>query len=353
MRVAPSFGAACAAVVLIALVAGLATLTKRNSQAEVPSQSKMTADQISVRLSGPFGPSFAGEMVALGAGLFLREGLSVTLRPGNDDTDSLNRVVAGEDTFGVAGAPPFLTMRAKGEPVVAFAAGFLKTTVVFYALERSGIRTPFDFVGRHIGYQPGQDTAIIYRAIMDRLQISRSKVQEIPVPVDVSPLLDGRVEVLPGHVGVEAYSLTSKGISYQVVSPPDYGLHVPGTVYFTTERTIRDHPDIVRRFLRAVIAGWELTYSDEQRSIPMIVAYDTAALSLDMVHFQLEHQRDGLRPYGTRFGEFDDSQWRLLQAILIQQGQIKDPINLTSAVATAFLRDVYRIRSPGLVVKDE
>jgi ABC-type nitrate/sulfonate/bicarbonate transport system substrate-binding protein len=353
MRVAPSLGAAFAAVVVIALVAVLAARTKRDSPAEVPSQSKVTADPVSVRLSGPFGSGFAGEMVALGAGLFAREGLSVTLRPSDGYTDSLSHIVAGEDTFGVASAEHFLTTRAKGAPIVAFAAGFLKTTVVFYALDRSGIRSPFDFVGRRIGYQPEQDTAIIYRAMMDRLQISRSKVQEIPVQVDASQLLDGRVEVLPGHVGVEAYSLTRTGKAYQVVSPPDYGLHVPGTVYFTSERTIRDHPDIVRRFLRAVIAGWELTYADEQRTIPLIVAFDTPALSMDMVHFQLEHQRDSLRPYGTRFGESDESQWRLLEDILIQQGQIKDPINLTSGVTAAFLRDVYRSRSQGLVVKDE
>ena len=348
-----SVGAACAALAIIAVAAVFAAGIKQSPPAENTSQSAVTPNQVSVRLSGPFGSGFAGEMVALAAGLFAREGMIVTLRPGNTDTNSLSRVAAGEDVIGVAGAEQFLTMRAQGTPVVAFAAGFLKTTVEFYALERSGIRTPFDFVGRRIGYQPGQGTAIIYRAMMDRLQISRSKVQEIPVGIDVSPLLDGRVEVLPGHVGVEAYALTSKGISYNVVSPPDYGLHVPGTVYFTTERTIREHPDTVTRFLRAVIAGWELSYSDEQRSIPMIVAYDTAALSSDMVHFQLEHQRDGLRPYGTRFGETDESQWRLLQATLIQQGQIKEPINLTSAVTMAFLQDVYRSRSLGSVVKGE
>jgi ABC-type nitrate/sulfonate/bicarbonate transport system substrate-binding protein len=338
---------------LIALVAVLAVRTKRDSSTEVPRRSKVTAEQVSVRLSGPFGPGFAGEMVALRTGLFLREGLSVTLRPGNDDSDSLSRVVAGEDTFGVAGAAPFLTMRAKGAPIVAFAAGFLKTTVVFYALERSGIRSPFDFVGRRIGYQPEQDTAIIYRAMMDRLQISRSKVQEIPVGSDVSPLLDGRVEVLPGHVGVEAYSLTGKGISYDVVSPPDYGLHVPGTVYFTTERTIRDRPETVRRFLSAVISGWELTYADEQRSVPIIVAYDASVLTPDMVHFQVEHQRDGLRPYGSRFGEFDESQWRLLQLVLIQQKLIKEPVDIAKAITTDFLRDAYRRRSADLTVMGE
>ena len=340
----PSLRAACAALVLIALIAVLAARTKQGLPADIPPQSKVAAQQVSMRLSGPFGPAFAGEMVGLKAGLFVREGLNITLRPSNTDTNSLNRVTAGEDMIGVAGADHFLTMRAKGIPIVAFAAGFLKTTVVLYALQRSGIRTPFDFVDHRIGYQQGQDTAIIYRAMMERLQISRSKVQEIPVGTDVSTLLDGRVDVLPGHVGVEAYALTGKAISYQVVSPPDFGLHVPGSVYFATERTILDHPDIVRRFLRAVIAGWDLTYSDEQRSVPMIVAYDAAALSPEMVSFQLERQRGALRPSGARIGDFDETQWQQLQSILIQQRLLEDPIDLASAITFDFLRDAYRVR---------
>jgi ABC-type nitrate/sulfonate/bicarbonate transport system substrate-binding protein len=333
--------------VLIALVAVLAARTNHGPAAAIPSQSEVTANQASVQLSGPFGPRFAGEMVALSAELFTREGLSVTLRPGDTDSDSLSRVAAGEDTIGVAGAENFLMMRAKGAPIVAFAAGFLKTTVAFYALDRSGVRTPFDFVDRRIGYQSAQDTAIIYRAMMDRLQISRSKVHEIPIGIDVSPLLDGRVEVLPGHVGVEAYTLTRDGINYNEINPPDYGLHVPGTVYFTSEHTLRDHPNTIRRFLRAVIAGWELTYSDEQKSVPMIAAYDTATLSSEMVSFQLNRQRGELRPSGARLGDFNETQWRLLQSILIQQRLIKDPIDLTSALTFEFLRDVYRARSVG------
>ena len=118
-------------------------------------------------------------------------------------------------------------------------------------------------------------------------------------------------------------------------------------MYFTTERTIRDHPDLVRRFLRAVIAGWELTYSDKHRSVPMIVAYDAAALSPEMVSFQLEQQRGELRPSGARIGDFDETQWQLLQGILIQQRSFKDPIDLASAITFDFLRDAYSFRHMG------
>jgi ABC-type nitrate/sulfonate/bicarbonate transport system substrate-binding protein len=335
---------------LIVVVVVLAAQTKRSPPAPRPSQFTITPANVSMWFPSAFNPGFAGELVALKAGLFEQEGLNVKLHAGDARADPLSSVTGDDDAIGVVGAERFLTARAKGVPVVAFAAAFLKSTVVFYALERSDIRSPFDFLGRRVGYQPGQETAIIYEAMMNRLQVARSKVQEIRVGADISPLLDGRVEVLPGHVGAEAYTLTNNGIGYQVVSPLDYGLNVPGTVYFTSEHMIRNHPDTVRRFLRAVIAGWELTYSDERRSVPMIVANDAAALNSKMVSFQLEQQRDRLRPSGVRIGDFDETQWRLLQSILIQQRLITNPIDLADAITFEFLRDAYRIHPPGSAV---
>jgi ABC-type nitrate/sulfonate/bicarbonate transport system substrate-binding protein len=155
-------------------------------------------------------------------------------------------------------------------------------------------------------------------------------------------LLSGAVDVWPGHVGTEAYIFRQKGVAYEFLVPADFGIHVPGTVYFTTEGVIREQPDLVRRFLRAVIAGWELTYTDEAMSISQIASYSPLALTPELIRFKLEQQRAFLRPFGLRFGEFDDTHWRSLQDILVQQRLIKEPIDLSRAVTFDFLRDVSR-----------
>jgi ABC-type nitrate/sulfonate/bicarbonate transport system substrate-binding protein len=296
----------------------------------------------SLLLKGAFAPEFAGEMVAAKAGLFEHEGLHIELKAGNPDADPVHSVSVGADSFGVASAESFLMARSKGAPLVAFAAAYLESPVVFYALRNSGIHMPSDFVGRRIGYLPGQDTAMIYQALMSKLLLPRSEIHEEHVIPDVNLLLSGAVDVLPGHVGVEAYVLKKSSVEYNVLGPANYGVHVPGTVYFTTESTIREQPGLVGRFLRAVIAGWELTYSDEATSIPLIVSYDLAILTPELIRFRLEQQRGFLRPFGVRFGEFDDTHWKSLQDVLVQQRLIKEPIDLSSAVTYDFLSDVYR-----------
>jgi len=295
-----------------------------------------------VRLDGPFDPSFAGEMIAAQVGLFQHEGLRIELKPGTSETDTVRRVSDDTDTIGVANAESMLLARANGAPLVAFAAAFVESPVVFCTLEKSAIRTPGDFVGKRIGYRPGQDTSIIYQAMMARLQMSRSLVHEVKVESDMTPFLNGEVDVWPGHAGVDAYTLKQEGVAYNVISPDSYGVHVPGTVYFTAERTVRENPQLIRRFLRAVIAGWELTYADYATSIPLIAAFDTGRLTPDLIRFRLEQQRALLRPLGARFGEFDDTHWQVLQAILLQQRLLKEPVELWRAVTYDFLRDAYR-----------
>jgi ABC-type nitrate/sulfonate/bicarbonate transport system substrate-binding protein len=323
-----------------AVAAGLMIFPPR-SLAPPPVDGPLNA---SLRLNGPFDPSHAGEMVAARAGLFARGGLQIELEAGAADADPIASVVDGKDMIGVVGAERLLLARAKDMPIVAFAAAYLESPVVLYSLERSGIRTPNDFVGKRVGYQAGRDTALIYDAMLVKLQFPPSMVRRVPVGSDFSPLVNGDVDIWPGHVASESYALSQSGIGYNTISPASYGVHVPGTVYFALAQTIQNNPALIRRFLQGVIDGWELTYSDYAKSVPLIASFDAETLTPDLIRFKLDQQREFLRPLGARFAEFDQTRWRSLQDILLQQKQLKEPPDLSKAVNFEFLRDVYQHR---------
>src|SRR5579864_813070 len=126
---------------------------------------------VSMRLMGPFDPIFAGELMALDAGLFDREGVEVAVHYSGSQEDVINLVVRGTDTIGVISGERFLLARSRGAPITALAAGYQQSRVVLYAPSQTGIRTPAQFIGKRIGYQPGQDTAITYEAMMARLSL--------------------------------------------------------------------------------------------------------------------------------------------------------------------------------------
>jgi ABC-type nitrate/sulfonate/bicarbonate transport system substrate-binding protein len=297
---------------------------------------------LTLRLDGPFDPAFAGEMIAARGGLFEREGVRVALEPGGADADPIALVATTADTIGVAGADRFLLARGKGAPIVAFAGSYLESPVVFYVAEKSGMRTPRDFAGKRVGYQPGRATAVIYAALMTRIGLSRSAVEEVTVGRDPAPFETGAVDVWPGSIAAEAYAFAQKGIRTAVLRPADYGIHVPGTVYFTSEATLRTNPAQIRAFVKAVIAGWELAYADSETGAALVAAFDGEALTPDLVRFKLARDREFRHSLATRFGEFSDAQWRMLNDILVQQRLLDAPVPLADAVTFEFLREAYR-----------
>jgi ABC-type nitrate/sulfonate/bicarbonate transport system substrate-binding protein len=298
----------------------------------------------SLRFTGDFDQIYAGDMVAARAGLFDRQGIHLKLKPRDATVDSVTSVANGADTFGVMRSDNFLLVRSKGAPIVAFASGYLETPVAFYALAKSGIHTPLDFIGKRVIRLAGQDTALIYDAMLEKLQISRSQIREISKEADISALINGDIDVWPGHVGKEGYVLQQRGISYYVIRPSDYGIHVPGTVYFTSDKIIRDHPSLVQKVLNAVIAGWKLTYADYSKSVPIISSFDEKTLTPDRVLFELKAQRNTVLPLGRRFGEYDEMQWKQLLKMMTNERLIRDPdsVDLSKAVNYEFLREAYR-----------
>jgi ABC-type nitrate/sulfonate/bicarbonate transport system substrate-binding protein len=209
-----------------------------------------------------------------------------------------------------------------------------------YVLENSKIHTPQDFIGKRLGRQAGKDTAIIYDAVLENLGLSRSQVQEVSVGADMNALANGTIDVLPGYVGNEGYLLRQKGVTYNMILPGDYGIHVPGTVYFARPETLRERPSVAQQFLRAAIAGWNLVYTDYSKSAPAISA--VTGLANDQVRFALDAQRDLVRPVARRVGEFDEFQWKQLRIILLNERMIRETANMPNAVDYGFLREAYR-----------
>jgi ABC-type nitrate/sulfonate/bicarbonate transport system substrate-binding protein len=337
-RIGISNGIVLVAIVMAVFVAGSAYM-RGPSEDGVSATGKPAI--YSVQLNGPFGSKYAGEIIAARAGLFDREKLRIDLKPGSG-ADPIESVVSGKSALGVTDSISFLLARSKGQPIVAFAASYLESSVVFYALEKSGIHAPQDFIGKRIGRRADTHSAIIYDALLRDTGLARSQTLETSKEIDLDALLNGKVDVIPGHVGQEAFLLHQKGIAYNVVRISDYGIHVPDTVYVTTEKMIRDYPSVVRRFLEVVIGGWNMTYADTSKSIPLIVAASGNRLTSEQVKFELAAQRDFIKPLGRRATEFDDRQWKQLRNILVNARLIDDSINLSRAINYEFLKEAYR-----------
>jgi ABC-type nitrate/sulfonate/bicarbonate transport system substrate-binding protein len=328
---------AVSAVVLLALIGGFFALVPR--RVDRPAAAPVELKTVSLYLSGPSGPAVAGVLVAAQLDAIRDAGLPFKIVTG-PGTDPIAAIVNRQVTFGLVAADAFMMARAGGAPIVAFAANYLESPVVFFAAKRSNVQAPFDFVDNRVRYPASRQGAMIYNALTARLQIPRSRVKEVRAG---EPACDfTQVEVCSGEIPKDAYDLFAKGTAYTLLRPTDYGIHVPGSVYVAREDTLRNFPSAAERFLRMIIAGWTYIYADYERSVPLIEKATGGTLSKDQIRFELEVQRDFVLPLGRRFGEFDERQWKMLRDIMFNERLIDDTFNLSAAVNYEVLSAAHR-----------
>ncbi len=291
---------------------------------------------VSVRLAWVYDMAEVGLFVGQDRGAFSDENIDVKIEPGGFGLDPIRLVAAGTNDFGVAGAGNLLLARAQGIPVVAIGAEFQNTPVGFIVRRNSGISSFADFKGKRVGVQTGADTDVLYRALLARNNMSSSDVREVPIQYDAIPFVSGQIDVLPGYVTNQPVTLQRQGIDVDVISAASEGLEYYGNVYFTTERMIDQHPDVVRAFLRAVYNGWMITFEDKSAAIAAI-----QSRSEDFDEESLSKIYDSVMPFikepDGSILRMTKSRWETTKNVLEAANLLTKEVNLSEVYTNDFL----------------
>ncbi|TET21450.1 MAG: ABC transporter substrate-binding protein [Candidatus Stahlbacteria bacterium] len=303
---------------------------------------KKEPDKISVRLKWTYAAGFAGDLVALRKGIFEKNGLEVEVHEGGFNLSPIKLVASGADDIGLAGADQVLLARAEGLPLVAIAILFQTTPVGFVARKDSGIETPQDFIGRKVAIRPGTDAMPIYEAMLKKQGIDRSKIDEIPAQYSMVPFLEGKVEVWPTYLIYEPAQLEKMGIEYNVIDPKDYGVDTYGTCFFTTEKMIKEHPDVVERYLKSVLEGYRWALENKDEATQIILSFSD---KLDSAQERYMFGKMDPFVYGEteeQIGWMDREKWEATQQVYLDVGMLEKPVDLDSLYTTQFLEKIYK-----------
>jgi ABC-type nitrate/sulfonate/bicarbonate transport system substrate-binding protein len=175
--------------------------------------------------------------------------------------------------------------------------------------------------------------------MLARLSIPRSRMTEVQAPPGAGALLDGAVDLAPLG-GTDELALSSRGVRYTTLKPAEFGVHKLGTVYFASEKAMGEDRDVLERFLKALIGGWDRAYDDVSAGAAVIAG--DLGLEPAQVLTLMERQRPLLRPLAARFCEFEREQWRQTEDILVATQILAEPIDLSTAVDFGPLHEAYR-----------
>jgi NitT/TauT family transport system substrate-binding protein len=281
----------------------------------------------------------AGYYAAEQNGYYQAEGLQVTLQPGSADTDILGTVLGGKAQFGVAGAIELIPARAGGRPLRAIATVYRRNPTVFFALASTGITRPQDFAGKKI--RSISDQPLVLHAMTARAGMRPDQYTEVNLPSDLALFVSGEVPVWGAYVTSLVLTVQQAGYKLNVIYPDDYGVHFYGDTIFTTDELITKNPDLVVRFLRASLKGWNWAVENPAATGPMVVKYLTtgdAELEAAKMTASIPLINTGEDYVGWMRPEI----WAGMETTLREQGVLTRTLDLSQVYTTQFLREIYK-----------
>lgn len=320
-----------AAIILVLVLVGLLYLTRKGGGSG-ESQAKT-----SVRFKWLDQAQFAGFYTANSKNYYAENGLSVQLDPGGPDISPTQMVLSGANDFGVIGADQLVLAREKGAPLVALAVIYQKTPVALASLKESNITSPKDLEGKKTAIVYGKDEEVVYRSLLQKEGVDRSKIEETPLTFDLNQLTSKKVDAIIVYETNEPTLLAQQGVAINLLKPRDYGINYYADTLFTTEKMINENPELVRAFVAATMRGWEEAMRDKDSAVNDVLRVNS---SLNREHQMklLEVSEPLVKGDEGKIGFSDASEWDKLQNILIEQGIQKKKIEINKVFTNNFLQ---------------
>ena len=324
---------------IAALSLALAALAlPATAQAQTPA--KFSLDWTVIGTHAPFS-------VALEKKLFEKEGLKVTIDRGYGSVDTITKVANGVYDFGFA--DPNLLLKYNHENPAS------KVTMVLLVYDggqsaivgrtSSGISSPKGLEGKKIGAPPGDNSRQMFPVYAKAAGIDASKVEWVSVnPALKETLLSkGDVDAVATLEPTTLLGLRKLGANTDDFISLRYSTFLPellGTGILVSQKTLKERPEMVRAFVKAVIAGERLALADPTSAIKSLTLLDPMAdIVNELTRFKLGADMSMAEPTLKVRGIGSVSPERLSKALgyLAQTFDVPMPTDLSTIYDQSFL----------------
>jgi NitT/TauT family transport system substrate-binding protein len=280
---------------------------------------------------------FAQFYVADAKGRFAAEGLKTEYDYGTT-TDYMQLVARGERDFLDASGDEVALARAQGLPVVYIAAVYQQYPVAIFAAKGKGLTDAQSLTKLKIGL-PGKfgSTYIGYKAILYANKIDESKVNAVEIGfTQAQSVQQGKVDAAVGFVNNDPIQLKAQGVDVDVLRVADV-YNLPSAGIATSEKMLADHPDTVRAFLRALIAGMRDTQADPKGAFAEVLKIVPEAATTAGVQQQVLGATIDLCGDPAKYGTIDPAAWARMATFMKETALVKGDPKPEEMYTTKFL----------------
>ncbi len=247
------------------------------------SQAVEAKTQLGWLRNGEFAPS----IVADAKGFFAEEGIKHRILDGGPGKNPIPIVGVGQAQFGItAGGNIVFQARLAPDPVDVVAVGTLlqRGPYAYITLADRGAPdpTPKDLESKTVGMQA--DGEIFLQALAKKHNLDLKTIKIEIVQANAEPLLVGKVDFFTGWITNQTYQIEHeaakadalpriRGKVWKAISFSDYAVPSYSDVIFTTGKIVRENPDLVRRYLRAVARATQYILEHPDETVQLVASY--------------------------------------------------------------------------------
>lgn len=270
---------------------------------------------------------FAGYYAAVEKGFFREEGLDVTLQAGWPNISPLTEVLEGRAQYAVE-AGDLVYHRLQGKPVVALASIYQHSPTILVTLGDSGLLTPHDLAHKRVGMLMGGQPIVEVAAMFANEGVKLDDLSLQPNTVGMDALLAGKLDADFGYLIDDPFPNQQEGRKVNYIRPINYGVDFYGDTLFTSEQQVREHPEQVAAFRRAVVKGWQYALENPDEIITFILQHYPKLMSREHLQFEAQQTRELMRPDIVPIGYMNGERWQRMADAFVKFGMVNDTNNL-------------------------
>lgn len=266
-------------------------------------------------------------------------GLDVDMAPGGPQVNNMQLLLGGQADFVMLhSSGQILNAVEEGLPVVALASFYQKDPQIIMAHPDVGNDSLEDLKGKPILLS--QDAHLSFWPWLKQ-KYGYTDEQVRPYTFQMGPFIADPEVIQQAYVTSETFVVQEAGIEPNVFMLSDNGWQSYSTMIVTTQKTLKERPEVARKFVEATIEGWYQYLQAPAATNEYIHGLNENQGPDQLAHSLREMDKHGIVLSGDALsagiGIMTDERWQDIYQQLVSLDLISESVDPTKGYTTEFV----------------